>query len=630
MKRIFSLAFLMILGAIALVSQTKDHDYIEGLIDSANYLLYRKSTDAFELAEQAYQESIDKNYLLGEVKAAQILGLLEKRKGQWKKASSYTKNALVLCERNPKLTELIVSVYNEMAAVKEWEGKLDSAFYYSDQALKIIGKKATPQKGYAYMTRGNLFRTAKDSISAEENFERAVNLFKKINDSTGVARSNYNWAVYYYDYDNYLQAEKLLNDALQIFNRLGEHYWIALTTNVLGTIRLDRDKYEQAKTYFNTSLNHAQQSRDTLLQFDTYLNLSLVDYYAGNLDGALIYAQKADVILGEMGGTYDQKYLAEIFAMIYEERKDFETTTKYLNEIITLGDKLYNKEVTKAIENANRVEDQLEVERIKRMQSITGFIAFFSFCFAVGAYFYIRQRKKANFLLFKQQIFQHQKEINDLIQDQQLKTFRAKLQGEKLERERIAELVHDRISSQVAAMRWRIESITDQEEEHPEKSPIQSTLKMLNKTHQDLLGVVRDLERNNINWITEIEAFCRFISETNKIQAIVYIHGLETPLNREISEEIYSIILQLSANVLEHAKATEMNISINHLKGEEINVIVEDNGTGFDPLKLNSMKKEGRGQGLKNIEKKVASLNGRFNIDSEPKVGTTINIVIPV
>ncbi|MFZ8258179.1 ATP-binding protein [Staphylococcus aureus] len=54
-----------------------------------------------------------------------------------------------------------------------------------------------------------------------------------------------------------------------------------------------------------------------------------------------------------------------------------------------------------------------------------------------------------------------------------------------------------------------------------------------------------------------------------------------------------------------------------------IQVIVEDNGNGFDNTNIKS------GFGLKNVRNRVSYLNGELNIDSN-KLGTTFIIEIPI
>lgn len=630
MKRIFSLILLSLIGVSALLPQTKNNDYIDNLIDSSNYLLYRQSTDACKLAQRAYKLAIEEEYRTGKIKAARILGLLEKRKRNWEQASNYIKDALG-SKINDQDIELLISLYNEMAAIKEWEGKLDSAFYFSDKAIQKIGNRSIPEKGYTYMTRGNLFRNARDSASADLNFKKAAMLFNEIQDSIGAARSWYNWAAYYYDFDNYSRAEQLLNNALDIFTSHEEYYWMSLVENVLGTIRLDQDQFGEAKRKHTKSIKYAQTSGDSLLQFDALLNLSLDYFYSNDLDSAIVKVQEAEAILGTVGGIYDQKYLAEVYAMIFEKKGDYANAYKYLKRANELSENLYNRKVTKAVENAGRLESEIEIEKKEKIQTIVIAVAIIFFFIAIFSFRYAKQKAKTNFLILQQNEFRHQKEIGEMVRHHQIDSIKARLKGEKKERDRIAMLLHDRITSQITAIRWRLEGAMDiQKDQLEEKDVIQSTVALLKDTHKSLRVAVRDLERNNFDWIDGINKFCRYIQKSNKIQTKFYTHGLEKPIDRELSEELFDIVLQLVANVLKHAQATKMNVSINYIEHEEVNLIIEDDGKGFTSNERKAKKSSQGGNGLKNIEKKVSELNGTLSIDSNIGTGTTTSVVIPV
>ncbi len=58
--------------------------------------------------------------------------------------------------------------------------------------------------------------------------------------------------------------------------------------------------------------------------------------------------------------------------------------------------------------------------------------------------------------------------------------------------------------------------------------------------------------------------------------------------------------------------------------GEFTNLLVEDNGKGFD-TSITSL-----GIGLKNIHSRVRVLNGYFDIDSSLNNGTVFNVSIPL
>jgi len=87
---------------------------------------------------------------------------------------------------------------------------------------------------------------------------------------------------------------------------------------------------------------------------------------------------------------------------------------------------------------------------------------------------------------------------------------------------------------------------------------------------------------------------------------------------------LYRIVQELLNNTLKHANAKNVNIELNQFD-DEINLIYEDDGKGFD---IGSIKSNGIG--LQNMNNRISSINGHIEFDSKPGVGATAIISIPL
>ena len=76
-------------------------------------------------------------------------------------------------------------------------------------------------------------------------------------------------------------------------------------------------------------------------------------------------------------------------------------------------------------------------------------------------------------------------------------------------------------------------------------------------------------------------------------------------------------------NVIKHAKAKNVTVQLMQYENY-INILVEDDGIGFDNTKAGSS-----GIGLNNIYSRVDHMKGKVDIDTRPNAGTVINIDIP-
>ena len=115
------------------------------------------------------------------------------------------------------------------------------------------------------------------------------------------------------------------------------------------------------------------------------------------------------------------------------------------------------------------------------------------------------------------------------------------------------------------------------------------------------------------------------ISGRSGLQINFTAHDLEQRIEETTEISIYRIVLELINNIVKHAKADKVSIQLVKYP-EYINVIVEDNGRGFDHQKALEEKK---GIGLGNVLSRVEFLKGTVDIDSAPGKGTTVIVEIP-
>jgi signal transduction histidine kinase len=86
---------------------------------------------------------------------------------------------------------------------------------------------------------------------------------------------------------------------------------------------------------------------------------------------------------------------------------------------------------------------------------------------------------------------------------------------------------------------------------------------------------------------------------------------------------LYRITQEQVNNILKHAMAKTVCISLNE-EDEEAVLIISDDGMGFD---ITGKK---QGIGLSNMKSRAELLNGRFFISSEPGLGCMLKVTLPL
>jgi signal transduction histidine kinase len=100
------------------------------------------------------------------------------------------------------------------------------------------------------------------------------------------------------------------------------------------------------------------------------------------------------------------------------------------------------------------------------------------------------------------------------------------------------------------------------------------------------------------------------------------------PVFMECEKElvIFRIIQEAFNNIIKHAQASRVWLTLEY--GEEmIEVLIKDNGIGFDKEQVVAQKK--KNAGLNNIRTRAKLFKGKLKIESHPNLGTCLIITIP-
>lgn len=189
------------------------------------------------------------------------------------------------------------------------------------------------------------------------------------------------------------------------------------------------------------------------------------------------------------------------------------------------------------------------------------------------------------------------------------------------ERHRIAKDLHDGIGSLLSTAKIYTEKA--------ERSPLlDKAIHIIDVASNEVRRIAHNMMPSALQKLGLIQAVGELITEYDEQSAVEYtyyhmIDGTALPAEKEIS--IYRIIQELLTNVHRHAEACKVHVQIDRHDGH-IHITVEDDGVGMP----SDDRSKRTGVGLQSISSRVAYLEGRMTIDSEPSSGTSIEVVVPV
>jgi signal transduction histidine kinase len=113
------------------------------------------------------------------------------------------------------------------------------------------------------------------------------------------------------------------------------------------------------------------------------------------------------------------------------------------------------------------------------------------------------------------------------------------------------------------------------------------------------------------------------INQLGTIKASIDVHASIPKISQDKLTIIYRICQEALQNSLKHGNAKQITINMDISKNNLI-LSIEDDGEGFLVDAVN------RGSGIDNMASRAKLLGGRISIDSKPKKGTSVHIIVPI
>src|SRR5829696_2637251 len=200
------------------------------------------------------------------------------------------------------------------------------------------------------------------------------------------------------------------------------------------------------------------------------------------------------------------------------------------------------------------------------------------------------------------------------------------------ERGRIARDMHDQLGQRLTALRLEIASLKDhcgkdndlyQRVEH-----LEAIGARLDAEVSFLAWELRPRALDDLGLVTAVENFVNEWSHHFEVAAEFHSTGVtKHRLDPEIETNLYRIAQEALNNVFKHSKATNASVILER-RGQEIILVIEDNGHGFDVGEMNGQS-GGRGLGLVGMQERAAIVGGTVEVESTIDAGTTIFVKVP-
>jgi signal transduction histidine kinase len=205
--------------------------------------------------------------------------------------------------------------------------------------------------------------------------------------------------------------------------------------------------------------------------------------------------------------------------------------------------------------------------------------------------------------------------------------------AEERERRRIALGIHDNLGQKLVMVKFRLQAIKASVSERNMQTVLDNECIAMADILDDIHSLTFKLSNPLLyeigfesamkSWLkTEIQKTaglkCEFTSEDKNIE-----------LDEDIKIVLFKATCELLINIVKHAGARNVKVAIAK-RNDEVEVTVEDDGTGFDVSKLSLPSAKTGGFGLFSTKERLEYMGGRLEIESRPGKGTRVVMTAPV
>lgn len=214
-----------------------------------------------------------------------------------------------------------------------------------------------------------------------------------------------------------------------------------------------------------------------------------------------------------------------------------------------------------------------------------------------------------------------QRILNQKVQEQK-KITRAMISAQEAERNFIGQELHDNINQILAGAKLYL---TVAGKRNPQ---INDAIDYPKELIDNAMEEIRQLSSNyvtplkNIDLKGMVEMLLSNLNETSSLRTKLQYNVADIPINDDLKLNIYRVIQEQANNIVKHAEATCLEITIETVE-DDIHVVISDDGKGFDVSRKRS------GVGISNMINRVESFNGKFAIESSPGKGCKIDVSLP-
>lgn len=202
------------------------------------------------------------------------------------------------------------------------------------------------------------------------------------------------------------------------------------------------------------------------------------------------------------------------------------------------------------------------------------------------------------------------------------------------ERMRIAHSLHDDTGQALSSLIIQLDRLESRLPEQPVelRQRLAAARQLASTTLAELRKIIFDLRPtilDDLGLVPAIRWYARTYLEPEGVQVRLFLPEEEFKLPVECSTTLFRITQEAMSNILRHASAKVVMITLSQ-DNREVCLQVIDDGQGFDMKDLSQQEPFPQKLGLLGIKERAELVGGRVTVDTAPGRGVRLQVCLPV
>jgi len=206
------------------------------------------------------------------------------------------------------------------------------------------------------------------------------------------------------------------------------------------------------------------------------------------------------------------------------------------------------------------------------------------------------------------------------------------LEAQEAERRLLAHELHDEVGQALTAVKLNLHRLHRLTQTPKTQQPLQDSLHIVEGALQQIRNLSLDLRPSMLDDLGIVPALRWYISrhaERTGIQENFICDPDLRGLPASMETACFRIVQESLTNIARHAQAQTVTVELAR-HDQVLELIIQDDGSGFDLDLISRAKNEGTSLGLIGMEERAMLIGGCLMINSSPDCGTQIKLTVPL